>query len=94
MGYADGIPWTAGLPEAHAEVLIAGRRRPLVGRVSMDLVTVWLEDDGVPIGEPAIAFGSGAGGVLPVESLAAAARTLSYELLVRVGARVPRDWVA
>ena len=94
MGYADGIPWTAGLPEAGAEVLIAGRRRPLVGRVSMDLVTVWLEDDAVPIGEPAIAFGVGAGGALPVESLAAAARTLAYEVLVRIGARVPRVWSA
>jgi alanine racemase len=94
MGYADGFPWSAGRPEAHAEVLIAGRRRPLVGRVSMDLVTVWLEEDSVSIGEPAIAFGVGAGGRLPVESLANAAATLPYELVVRVGARVPREWTA
>jgi len=60
----------------------------------MDLISVWLEDDEVPIGEPAIAFGVGAGGTLPVERLAAAAHTLSYELLVRVGARVPRVWTA
>lgn len=94
MGYADGYPWSAGRPEAHAEVLIAGRRRRLVGRVSMDLVTVWLEEDPVSIGEPAIAFGVGAGGSLPVESLATAAATLSYEVVVRVGARVPREWIA
>jgi alanine racemase len=93
MGYADGFPWAAGVPGAGAELLIEGRRRPVVGRVSMDLVTVWLEDDPVPMHAPAIAFGSGAGGVLPVEALAAAARTLSYELLVRVGARVPRVWI-
>jgi alanine racemase len=70
-------------------VLLAGQRRPIVGRVSMDLVTVWLEDE-VAVGEAAIAFGAGAGGVLPIESLARAAGTLPYELLVRVGARVER----
>jgi alanine racemase len=94
MGYADGIPWSAGRPEARADVLIAGRRRPLVGRVSMDLVTVWMEDERVSIGEPAIAFGVGAGGRLPVEALATAAGTLPYEIVVRVGARVPREWTA
>jgi alanine racemase len=94
MGYADGIPWAAGRPEAGAEVLIAGRRRPLVGRVSMDLVTVWIEEEPVSIGEPAIAFGVGAGGRLPVEALAGAAGTLPYEIVVRIGARVPREWTA
>jgi alanine racemase len=87
MGYADGIPWSVGA--GGAEVLLAGQRRPIVGRVSMDLVTVWLEDE-VAVGEAAIAFGAGAGGVLPIESLARAAGTLPYELLVRVGARVER----
>jgi len=94
MGYADGFPWTAGAPGAGAELLVAGRRRPIAGRVSMDLISVWLDDDAVPVGEPAIAFGTGAGGTLPVEDLASAARTLSYELLVRIGARVPRVWTA
>lgn len=87
MGYADGIPWSIG--GGGAEVLLAGRRRPLVGRVSMDLVTVWLEDE-VAVGEAAIAFGIGAGGHLPIEALAGAAGTIPYELLVRVGARVER----
>jgi alanine racemase len=92
MGYADGIPWS--ISGGGAAVLIAGRPRPVVGRVSMDLITVWLEDDEVSVGEPAIAFGTGAGGSLRVEALAAAAGTLAYELLVRVGARVPRVYVA
>jgi alanine racemase len=85
MGYADGIPWSAG----GAEVRIAGRAHPIVGRISMDLVTVWLEDE-VPVGARAIAFGAGEGGVLPVADLARAAGTIPYEVLVRVGARVPR----
>lgn len=86
MGYADGVPWSLGRPSAGGTVLLAGRSRPIVGRISMDLITVWLEDDAVELGEPAILFGAGA----PVETLAAAAGTIAYEVLVRVPARVPR----
>ncbi len=86
MGYADGVPWSLGRPAAGGTVLMAGRRFAIVGRISMDLITVWLEDDVVELGEEAIVFGAGA----PVEALAAAADTIAYELLVRVGARVPR----
>ena len=86
MGYADGVPWSLGRPGAGGTVLVAGRRCAIAGRISMDLTTVWLEDDAVTVGDEAIVFGVGA----PVEALAAAAGTLSYELLVRVGGRVPR----
>jgi alanine racemase len=86
MGYADGVPWSLGRSDVCATVLVAGRPRAIVGRISMDLTTVWLEDDAVALGERAILFGAGA----PVEALAAAAGTISYELLVRVGDRVPR----
>jgi alanine racemase len=86
MGYADGVPWSLGRADAGGTVLVAGRRCAIAGRISMDLTTVWLEDDTVTLGDEAIVFGSGA----PVEAPAAAAGTLSYALLVRVGARVPR----
>ena len=86
MGYADGIPWSLGRAGAGGTVLVAGVPRPIAGRISMDLTTVWLEDDAVALGDEAIVFGAGA----PVEALAAAADTLAYELLVRVGGRVPR----
>jgi len=86
IGYADGVPWSLGRPNAGGTVLLAGRPRAIVGRISMDLATVWLEDDAVALGEQAIVFGAGA----PVEALAAAAETIAYELLVRVGDRVPR----
>jgi alanine racemase len=86
MGYADGVPWSLGRREAGGTVLVAGRPRAIAGRISMDLTTVWLEDDAVALGERAILFGAGA----PVEALAAAADTIAYELLVRVGDRVPR----
>jgi alanine racemase len=86
IGYADGVPWAAA---RRGEVVIAGRRRPLAGRVSMDCVTVWLGEEPVRGGEEAIVFGAGKG-ALRVEEWAAAAGTIPYELLVRVGARVPR----
>jgi alanine racemase len=88
IGYADGIPWSAA---NRGELLIAGRRRPIAGRVSMDVTTVWLGEEGATVGQEAVAFGVARSGErLPVEDLARAAGTMPYELLVRIGARVPR----
>jgi alanine racemase len=87
LGYADGVPVAAS---NRGSVMIGGRRHPIVGRVSMDFVTVDVGDAPVAIGDEAILFGAGAAGRLPVEEAAEAARTISYELLVRVGTRVPR----
>lgn len=83
LGYADGVPWAAG---GRGEALVRGRRVPFAGRVSMDLVTLDCGDLPVEIGDEAVLFGEG----LPVEEAAAAAGTIPYELLVRVGRRVPR----
>jgi alanine racemase len=93
-GYADGVPRCLaepGRPPAHAA--IGARRFPLAGRVSMDYVTVDLGRDAndVSVGDEAVLFGRTASGdVLPVDVLAEAAGTLGYELLVRIGGRVPR----
>ncbi len=83
-GYGDGYPREvpAGTP-----VLIAGRRVPIVGRVSMDLITVDLT--GVPdvqAGEEVVLWGTG----LPVEEIAAGAGTIPYTLVCGVTGRVPR----
>ena len=82
-GYADGYPRHAynGVP-----VLIDGVRVPLVGRVSMDMLCVDLTD--VPharVGSTAVLWGEG----LAVEEVAAAAGTVSYELLCALARRVP-----
>jgi alanine racemase len=87
LGYADGVPVAS---TNRGSVMIAGRRHPIVGRVSMDFVTVDVGDAPVEIGDEAVVFGEGAAGRLPVEEAAEAAGTISYELLVRVGGRVPR----
>jgi len=82
-GYADGYPRHAatGTP-----VLVAGRRTRLVGRVSMDMLCVDLTElPEAGIGAPVVLWGDG----LPIEDVAAAAGTLSYELLCAVAPRVP-----
>jgi len=82
-GYADGYPRHApiGTP-----VLVSGKRTRIVGRVSMDMITVDISD--IPeayIGTPVTLWGEG----LSADEVGAAAGTLSYELLVKVTARVP-----
>ena len=82
-GYADGYPRIApnGTP-----VLVCGKRVPMAGRVSMDMVTVDLA--AVPearVGSDVVLWGEG----LPVDEVAAMASTVGYELLCAVAPRVP-----
>lgn len=82
MGYGDGYPRHApsGTP-----VLLRGRRCPLMGRVSMDMLAVDVTDvPEVAVGDTATLWGEG----LPVDEIAAAAGTISYELLCGVGGRL------
>jgi len=82
-GYADGYPRHAG---TGTPVLVAGRRTGTLGRVSMDMLCVDLTS--VPdagVGSPVVLWGEG----LPVEEVAAAAGTISYELLCALAPRVP-----
>ena len=87
-GYADGYPRSAptGTP-----VLVDGVRTRIVGRVSMDMVTVDLE--AVPharVGSEVTLWGRGPdASVLPIDEVAHAADTLGYELMCGVAARVP-----
>ncbi|MBT2988271.1 MAG: alanine racemase [Candidatus Thiodiazotropha sp. (ex Ctena orbiculata)] len=82
IGYGDGYPRHApsGTP-----VVVSGRRLPLVGRVSMDMISVDARTlPGVKVGDEAILWGRG----LPVEEIAGAAGTIGYELLCGVKRRV------
>ncbi len=82
-GYADGYPRHAptGTP-----VLVNGMRTRLVGRVSMDMVSVDVSGLGdARIGAPVTLWGEG----LPADEVGAAAGTLSYELFTKLTARVP-----
>jgi len=87
LGYADGLPRaTAG----RAEVLLGGRRCPLVGRVSMDQVVVDVGDDPPPLGATAVVFGPGRSGEPTVAEWAAWADTIEHEIVTGIGARVGR----
>jgi alanine racemase len=81
IGYGDGYPRHA---KSGTPVLIRNRRCPIMGRVSMDLITVDLgEAPLAAAGEEAVLWGSG----LPVEEVAEHASTICYELLCAAGAR-------
>lgn len=82
IGYGDGYPRHA---QMGTPVLVNGVRVPLVGRVSMDMITVDLRKcpRAVP-GDPVVLWGTG----LPVEEVARKAETISYELLCGVTQRV------
>ncbi|WP_296602577.1 alanine racemase [Nocardioides sp.] len=87
LGYADGLP---RLASGRAEVLVRGRRRPLVGRISMDQVVVDLGERPVDLGEPVTVFGPGDAGEPTVAEWAAWADTLEHEIVTGIGGRVPR----
>ena len=98
LGYADGVPRHAG---SRGPVLLRGRRRTVAGRVCMDQVVLDLHDaanaDGVTAGDVAVLFGDPALGAVPggpdaptAQDWADAAGTISYEIVTRVGARVPK----
>lgn len=84
MGYGDGYPRHVppGTP-----VLINEKPVALIGRVSMDVITVDLRaQPAAKVGDPVVLWGAG----LPVDDIAAKAGTISYELLCQVSERVPR----
>ncbi|HMM44377.1 MAG TPA: alanine racemase [Candidatus Macondimonas sp.] len=85
VGYGDGYPRT--LPSG-TPVWVNGRPVPLVGRVSMDLLTVDLGPQATEtVGARAVLWGNGGASV---ESLAASLGTIGYELLCRITPRVQR----
>jgi alanine racemase len=66
---------------------------PIAGRISMNFTSVDVGDSPIEIGDEVILFGEGQGDArVTVEEAAAAAGTIAYELLVRVGRRVPRQF--
>ena len=87
VGYGDGYPRQApnGTP-----VLINGVRCPIIGRVSMDMITVDVSElSSVAIGDKAILWGTD----LPVNEVADYCDTIGYELLTRMPSRVPRKYI-
>jgi alanine racemase len=91
IGYADGV--RRGLTN-NGDVLIGGRRYPLVGTVSMDNITVDLGpgEPEVQVGEAAILIGRSGGERQTVEDIAHRLSTINHEVLCGISARVPRRY--
>ena len=90
VGYADGFPRgspASGQEQFQRKIELNGRLVPIVGRVTMDMCMVALEED-VVVGEIATVFG----GMISLDQQAEAAGTISYELLTRLGPRVARRY--
>ncbi|MDP9799206.1 alanine racemase [Catenuloplanes nepalensis] len=88
IGYADGVPRHAS---NGGPVQIAGRVRPIAGRVCMDQFMVDCGDDPVQAGDLVTLFGPGDDGEPTADDWAAAAETINYEIVARFGsARVAR----
>ena len=90
LGYADGVPRAA---TAVGPVWLGGRRRTVAGRVCMDQFVVDVGDDEVAAGDEVVLFGPGTHGEPTAQEWADALGTISYEIVTRVGARVPRTHV-
>ncbi|MFF2507947.1 alanine racemase [Streptomyces sp. NPDC058067] len=90
LGYADGIPRHAS---GTGPVLIGGKRRTVAGRVAMDQFVVDLGGDEPVAGDEAVLFGPGDRGEPTAEDWAQAAGTIAYEIVTRIGARVPRVYI-
>ena len=89
-GYAEGIPRHAS---SRAEVWVAGRRRPVRGRICMDQFVVDLDGELPEPGVPVLVFGPGDRGEPTAQDWAEACETISYEIVTRIGGRMARRYV-
>ena len=89
LGYADGMPRHASNA---GPVSINGERHRVAGRIAMDQFIVDVGDAPVTVGDRAIVFGNPADGVPSADDWAAAAGTINYEIVTRIGPRVVRRY--
>ena len=91
MGYSDGVPRHA---TSVGPVQVGGQRYTVAGRVCMDQFVLDLGPDTPAVaGDEAVLFGVGAAGEPTAQDWAAAVDTINYEIVTRVGARVPRVYL-
>ena len=91
MGYADGIPRIA----KGAGIWHDGKRAPIIGRVSMDQFVVDLGPDSrAQSGDWVVVFGNGSHGEYTADDWGAASGSINYEIVTRIGPRVPRIYSA
>jgi alanine racemase len=89
LGYAEGVPRGAS---STAQVLAAGRRRTIAGTVCMNQFVLDFGDDPVAEGDEVVLFGPGDAGEPTAQEWADALGTISYDIVTRFAARVPRSY--
>jgi alanine racemase len=90
-GYADGLDVRLG---GRGAALVRGRRAPIVGAVSMDMLTIDVTGLGVETGDEVVLLGRQGGQQIDVREMAATVGTVPYEVLCRIGARIERIYNA
>ncbi len=90
VGYADGVPRRIS---EEGEVLIGGRRLPLAGRVTMDQLVVEVGDHPVAVGDQAVLVGSQGAESISFDEWASRSDTINYEVVSRIGPRLPRRYL-
>ncbi|HEV2888514.1 MAG TPA: alanine racemase [Jatrophihabitans sp.] len=89
VGYADGVPRAA---TNVGPVAIGGHRYTISGRVCMDQFVVDIGDAEASAGDEVVLFGPGTGGEPTAQDWADVLDTIHYEIVTRVGSRVPRSY--
>jgi alanine racemase len=90
LGYADGVPRAA---TNVGPVAIRGRRFTISGTVCMDQFVVDVGDTAVEAGDEAVLFGPGDAGEPTADDWAAVVGTINYEIVTRLGTRVPKNYL-
>jgi alanine racemase len=90
IGYGDGVPRHAS---SSAETWVAGKRRPIRGRICMDQFVVDLSGEPAEAGDDVVLFGPGRAGEPTAQDWADACETISYEIVTRIGGRMARRYV-
>ena len=88
-GYADGLDWRLG---NRGVVLVRGRRVPIVGRVSMDMISIDVTGLDVSPGDEVVLLGRQGDERIDVREVAATIGAIPWELLCRLGARIQREY--
>jgi alanine racemase len=89
LGYADGYPWKLA---NRGEALVDGKRVPVVGAVSMDMITVDLTDTDAGLGSEVVLLGRQGDEEISAWDIAGRAETIPSEILTRFGLRLARHY--